>query len=84
MLGTKCRKEENALGPECSHLADPIHPYLDEKIVFTMPTAGAQVRCQVNLNFVGTRIIKMYMLLFFYILKWNSNYKLALVKQNRK
>lgn len=59
----KCRKKKNALGPECSHLADPYHPYLDQKIVFTMPTTGGQLRCQASLNFVGTRMIKMYMVI---------------------
>lgn len=61
MLGTKCIKKENALGPECCHLADPYHLYLDQKIMFIMPTARGQVRCQASLNFVVTRVNKMYM-----------------------
>lgn len=62
-VDTKCRKIENALGPECSHLDDPNHTHLNQKIVFIMPTAGGQVRCQTSLNLVGTRVIEMYMVI---------------------
>lgn len=47
-------KKENALRPECSHLADPNRPYLTQKIVFIMPTTGSQVRCHASLNVIDT------------------------------